>query len=230
MDRLKWAKNEIEILKKAIPDTWGEAAKEMQIRLYDDVLEAVNALDRILESQGHSGMSYYELSYMLKRLMDNRPLSPITEDDEWEFVFESGDEGNRCKGYQCRRLSSLFKDVYEDGTITYSDTQRVICYDPRELTGGTFTNGFIRRLIDKMYPITLPYYPDGIYKVRVEDYLLFHSSDTDDFDTFYIKDVKLPNGKIKEIEKVYTCTPENEEWHEISKEEFNKVKEVKENE
>ena len=65
-------------------------------------------------SEGHSGFSASYAISILTKLMDFKPLSPLTgEDDEWVNVREYGSEPH----YQNIRKSSVFKDA--DGS----------CYD-----------------------------------------------------------------------------------------------------
>lgn len=47
----------------------------------------------------------------------NSPLTPIEDtEDMWEHVHDRKDG---TKTYQCRRMTSFFKDVHPDGTVKY---------------------------------------------------------------------------------------------------------------
>lgn len=93
-------------------------------------------------------------------------------------------------------MSSLFKDVAEDGTVTYSDVNRVQLIN-KESPDIPFRNGFGTRLIDKMYPITLPYFPaDKKFKIIVEEFLT--DKNNGDYDTIGYLQLILPDGKVVE--------------------------------
>lgn len=128
---------------------------------------ALKAFNCLMED-GHSGMSIGFTKAFLNRLIDGKPLTPIEDtDDIWEFSWE--DDG--VKTYQCTRMSSLFKDEYSDGTVKYHDVDRVICYEVSS-PDVSYSSGFVRKTIDEMFPITMPYWPkDNPYKVYVEEFL-----------------------------------------------------------
>ena len=119
-------------------------------------------------------------------------------------------------------MSSLFKDVYADGTVEYSDNNRLYCvniHNPND----TYYSGLVRRIVDKMFPITMPYMPGTPIKVYCEDFLT--DKKNGDFDTvgmFYA--LKTENGEKKKIEinRFFKEPKDNEEydWVEISKEEY----------
>lgn len=108
--------------------------------------------------------------------------------------------------FQCKRMSSLFKDVAEDGTVTYSDVNRVQLIN-KESPDIPFRNGFGTRLIDKMYPITLPYFPaDKKFKIIVEEFLTDEKNG--DFDTVGYLQLILPNGNTVELNGYFKDGPE----------------------
>ena len=52
----------------------------------------------------------------------SKPLTPIEDtDDVWNLI---DNHENGYISYQCKRMSSLFKDVYADGTVKYDDINR----------------------------------------------------------------------------------------------------------
>ena len=60
------------------------------------------------------------------------------------------------RNYQCKRMSSLFKYVYADGTVKYRDVDRyhgvnINCPDAQ------YHSGLIDTVMDELYPITMPY-------------------------------------------------------------------------
>ena len=113
-------------------------------------------------NEGHSGFSASYAISILTRLMDFKPLSPLTgEDDEWMEVSEH--MGRKC--YQNRRRSSVFKD--EEGV--YDNDGRVFWEWYRDDTGEPSKSYYTCR--DSRVPVTFPYtVPDKpIYEYRQSD-------------------------------------------------------------
>lgn len=125
-----WADKEVELACQRERDSavkvGHEEDAEYGIACYRSALKAFKSL---LED-GHSGMSISITRQILNQLLLGESLSPITgEDDEWKDVsYEDMPEGV-IKEYQNKRMSSLFKYVYADDTVKYSDVQRVTCYE-----------------------------------------------------------------------------------------------------
>ena len=118
----EWAQKEIELAieseKKASEGTneW-----EYGVACYESAMKAYKAL----LADNHSGMSIQITKNILNRLIDGKCLTPIEDTpDVWNEITESADGS---KKYQCKRMSSLFKKVATDGTVTYSDIDRVSC-------------------------------------------------------------------------------------------------------
>ena len=62
--------------------------------------------------------------------------------------------------YQCSRLTSLFKEVYNDGDIKYFDVNGYEMYnlDPTlPKNDGACYNGFVNSVMDDLYPLEMPY-------------------------------------------------------------------------
>ena len=158
MSLKEWAEEEVKIAcQRENPDR-KDGEWDYGCACYESALEAFEKLC----NQGHSGMSMSITQHILNRLIDGKPLTPIEDDEDmWNEV------GGINKGYtvyQCRRMSSLFKDVYDDGTVVYSDINRFTCVDVE--TGHTYHSGLVDRTLNKLYPITMPYYPNiNTYKV-----------------------------------------------------------------
>lgn len=79
-----------------------------------------------LLGDGHSGMSIGFTKNILNRLIDGKPLTPI-EDTEEVWGEPRIDSRDKSKQYQCKRMSSLFKRVAQNGSVTYSDINRYYC-------------------------------------------------------------------------------------------------------
>ena len=193
MGMKEWAEREVQIAcKRENPDR-KEGEWDYGCACYDSALKAFNSL----MEDGHSGMSIGFTKQILNRLIDGKPLTPIEDtEDVWNDITD------RHEGYityQCSRMSSLFKDVYDDGTVKYSDVDRVICVDFDN--GSTYHSGFISHIVDEMYPITMPYSANGKYKVYCRDFL--YDSKNGDFDTIAIQYILTPECDVVEIHRYF---------------------------
>ena len=213
---LDWAKREVEIACKKENPNKKEGEFDYGCACYESALKAFENLCE----DGHSGFSIKMTQAILVRLLDGRPLTPIEDtDDTWNLVTVYEDDS---KLYQCKRMSSLFKDVKADGTVKYNDNKSSYCvsiHDPNN----TYSSGLVRRIIDEMFPITMPYMPGKPIKVYCEDFLTDEKNG--DFDTvgiFYA--LKTENGEQHKIEinRFFRASESDGEsgWTEISKEEY----------
>lgn len=172
----------------------------------------------------HSGTSIAITKYILNNLIDGRPLTSIKgTDDEWRPAMRNNPG---VTTYQCNRMPSLFKYVYEDGTVKYHDVNYVLCVNIKSpFTTHTFK--LITNIIHDMSPITMPYSPRRPIKVFYEEFLTDKTNG--DFDTvgvFYgIKEWYTVTKKIP-INRFFREASEGEKgpWIEISKEEYEKRK------
>lgn len=191
MSMSEWAAEEVRIAcereRAAItenePDI-DKLANEYTESCYQSALRAYKSLC----DDGHSGMSFSITAGILKRLCSGYPLTPIEDVDEvWNLVHETP----TTIEYQCRRMYSLFKTVYkEDGFVYYHDNDRFVCVDPN---GVTYTSGFINKQLSKLYPLTMPYMPEGKFMVKAFDFAT--NANPGEFDTILIRSVKEPNGQ-----------------------------------
>lgn len=219
MEMSSWAKREVEIACNKENPNRKEGEFDYGCACYESALEVFN----ILCGQGHSGFSIKMTQAILNRLIDGQPLTPIEDiDNVWNECSRGHDDP---KTYQCRRMSSLFKDVYSDGRIEYHDVDYNYCINI-DNPNSTYTSGLIRRIIHEMFPITMPYMPGKPIKVFCEDFLTDRKNG--DFDTvgvFYA--LKEKNGEQEKIDisRFFREPHEGEEqtysgWVEISKEEY----------
>lgn len=217
MNMLDWARKEIEIAcKRGNPD---RAEGEFDYGCCESALKAFESL----MGDGHSGFSIGLTRGILNRLIDGQPLTPIEDtDDIWS---ERLDYHDSYASYQCKRMSSLFKDVYADGKVEYYDVNYCECINIDDPII-TYRSSLVSSLIHKMFPITMPYIPDKPMRVMCEDFLTDEKNG--DFDTvgiFYA--LKNKNGEQEKIEinRFFREPYEGEEciykgWVEISKEEY----------
>ena len=208
MSMLEWAKREVEIASKRERGDNPESGWDYGCACYAGALEAFEVLCK----QGHSGMSIGITKQILNRLIDGKPLTPIEDtEDVWNSVIDRRED---FKEYQCKRMSSLFKRVYDDGRISYSDINRIVCVDIH--SGLTYYSGLVRDVVNEMYPLTMPYMPTAPYKVYCEEYLA--DPKNGDFDTVGISYLTTPEGERVTIDKFYKES--GREFVEISLKEY----------
>ena len=213
---LDWAEREVAIACEKENPNKKDGEFDYVRACYESALKAFKSLC----DDGRSVYSIKMAQSILNCLIDGKPLTPIEDTyDVWNLV-ESHEDGYRS--YQCKRMYSLFKDVYADGTVEYSETERSYCVNINN-PNNTYSSGLVRRIVDKMFPITMPYMPSKPIKVYCEDFLT--DKKNGDFDTvgvFYA--LKTENGEQKKIEinRFFRAPKDNEErsWVEISKEEY----------
>lgn len=186
MSMMEWAKREVEIACKREKPDRKEGEWDYGCACYESALKAFESLCE----DGHSGVSIQMTKQILMRMIDGKPLTPIEDTDGiWRECTRNGCD---YKTYQCERMSSLFKDVYNDGTVAYSDVDRIICCDIND-PKNTWYNGFVRNIVDEMFPITMPYMPESkSYKVYCEEFLT--DPKNGDYDTLRVMYVVTPNG------------------------------------
>ena len=211
MNLSEWAKREIEIACERERGNKNRDEWDYGVACYESAYKAFQSL----MEDGHSGLSIGFTKWILDRLIDAKPLTPIEDTpDIWkELSFRR--EG--CTSYQCRRMSALFKDVYDDGTVKYHDSDRFYCIDKDEPDGFGWHNGFISNLLDDLYPITMPYSPatkpwyvycsEGLFNPKNGDY-----------DTMGIWYVLKPNGEKATIERFFKDSEQG--FVEIDRKEF----------
>lgn len=219
MSMLEWAKNEIAIASKRERGDKPEGEWDHGCSCYDSALRAFESL----LGDGHSGMSIGFTKNILNRLIDGKPLTPI-EDTEEAWGEPRIDSRDGSKQYQCKRMSSLFKRVAYDGSVSYSDINRYYCIYEED-SNISWHNGFVARIYDEMYPLTLPYMPNSRPDVIVCEELLTDRRNGD-FDTIAILYIKKANGERVEVNRYFK---ENEvSFTEISSEEYKERKRLQE--
>ena len=215
-----WAKKEVELAKIIEAKDLKEGEFDYGGACYDSALKAFNSLTE----DGHSGFSIGLTQNILNRLIEGKPLTPIYDtDDIWNEV--SYDKQNQYTMYQCSRMSSLFKHVYENGKVTYSDIDRSYCFNINE-PDIRYSFGLVNNIIDEMFPIIMPYSPaNERIKVCCEEFL--YSPDGGDFDSVGILYVDDPDNKRINVSRFFK--EGDEKWVEISDVEYNarKINKVK---
>ena len=194
-ESLSWAIREIELAceserkraEKPEDATYGVACYESALCGYKSLMQA-----------DHDEFSLQVTKGILNRLVDGKCLTPIEDTPGvWSDITGECNWKDGYQKYQCTRMSSLFKEIAPDGTVTYSDINRVqvVNVDNPDVA---YTNGFVTRLIDKLAPITIPYFPaDKKFKVVREEFLT--DPKNGDFDTVAYLYVITPDGKKVEL-------------------------------
>lgn len=213
MSMMDWAKREVELAcKRENPDR-KDGEFDYGCACYESALKAYESLC----NDGHSGMSWGFTKNILIRLMDENPLTPIEDtDDIWNEIEVAGN----YKSYQCKRKPSLFKDVYVDGTIKYFDTSRHYAHDIE--TGLTYYTGHVSKIIDNMFPIIMPYYPERPWTVNCLEFLT--DKKNGDFDTRAILNI-VKGNEIVPVYRYFKCdVGVDNDWIEINKIQFEERK------
>lgn len=140
MDLVKYAKKEFELQNGKEPESGGYAQM---------VESALLELVEVFSNQGHSGMSAAMVSSRLSRVIQYKPLTPLTGEES-----ERGGEGAVSES-QNNRYSAVFRR--DDGTA-YNIDGKVFTND-----GGKtwFTNKDSH--VDITFPYTVPNEPEEVY-------------------------------------------------------------------
>ena len=188
-----WARQEIEIAKKREREASGnEDGWDYGCACYDSALKAYESLCE----DGHSGLSIRITQNILNRLIDGKALTPIEDTpDVWNQIGKNE--------FQCKRMSSLFKKIDEQGNISYSDNNYAIEVDASN-DGLTYYSRLARDYVYSKYPITMPYIPNNKpYKVYTEDFYYRHPDAVGEFDHVALLYMIKPDGEREEVNKYF---------------------------
>lgn len=232
----RWAENEVAIACRREKPDRKDGEWDYGCACYESALKAF----RSLCADGHSGFSIGLTNAILNRLIDNKPLLPIEDTDEvWSDISDiSGLKGEE-RNYKCKRMSSLFKYVYADGTIKYRDVDRYYGVNINE-PDAPYRSGLIDTVMDELYPITMPYMPaDRAFKIYMEEFLVDPAKG--DYDTVGILYVitpsmdkvainryfkEAPNGFAEINEAEYVKRKMKVQWDDLLSSDFNRIKEA----
>ena len=209
-----WAENEVKLACKKENPEWDGKSFDYGCSCYQSALKAYNSVCE----DDHSGCSFGFTRNILIRLLNELPLTPIEDtEDSWSegAAFERSDNSI---GYQCIRMFSLFKYVYKGGTVKYSDNHRAVAID---IDTNTHYSGWVLKIIDELFPITMPYYPKvNKYKLYTKEFIAQgYARDNEDYNTRAILYCITPEGEKVEINKYYADT-ETQYMVEITEEEY----------
>lgn len=217
MSMYEWAKREVEIAcERERAGSTEEGEWDYGCSCYESALKAFNNLCE----DGHSGFSIGITKNILDRLIDGKPLTAIEDtNDIWNEVSCSyGLDDDKMTSYQCKRMYSLFKDVYKDGTVKYHDNDQFVCVDINN-PNSTYHSGLVGSIIHEMFPITMPYMPaNKPIRVFCGDYLT--DSKNGDFDTVGILYAVKPDGSQVDINRYFKGDRNDSDWVEISRSDY----------
>ncbi len=184
-------------------------------RLFD---KALGIYEKLLDNDIKGDVDLSEILSILITMYNGRPFTPIEDTDDIWGKLDLSVYRKRAgvkSIFRCSRMPLLLKCVYEDDKIIYEDHSRIQCYDissgiPEKTYG---LRPVIRKLIDDLIPITLPYIPQRTpIKVYVEEsthrWLLA------------VQNVILPGGESIDISKFYRFNINEYEWMEIDEETY----------
>lgn len=148
-----FAKRELDALMKAV-DPKDEQGVEMQKHMHDNVLEVLEVIGK----QGHSGFSIQYFKHLLNRLIDFKPVAPLTgDDDEWVEV-QGAEQGVPME--QNKRCPSVFREN-KSNDEAYDIDGKLFSYDGGETWVGSK---------DSRVSITFPYFvPEEPERVIVDN-------------------------------------------------------------
>ena len=216
MSTLDWAKREVELACKKERGNAPEGEFDYGCACYESALKAFETLC----GDGHSGFSIKMTQGILNRLIDGKPLTPIEDtEDDWDECTRGYIEPTE---YQNKRMSSLFKEVYKNGTVKYHDIDSFYCVNIND-PSNTYYSGLVGRIVQELFPITMPYMPGKPIKVFCEGFLT--DPKNGDFDTvgvlYALKENQLGTERI-EINRYFREPMDGEEgpWVEITNEEY----------
>lgn len=200
----EWAANEVKIAASINTESY-----------YVNCLKSAERAFNCLLNDPHSGMSIGVTKAILNRLIDGKPLTPIEDTpDIWCDVSSMSGDGQHV--YQCRRMSSLFKHVYEDGQVDIHDNNMFLCTEVSK-PDVPFGFGAVSNILREKYPITMPYMPcNKPYHVIVNTNL--YDDSRSDFDTFSIIKVIRPDGVVDPINRYFKYNEST--WIEIDEDEY----------
>jgi hypothetical protein len=208
-----WAEREVEIAcARERKNSTKEGEWDYGCACYESALKAFNSL----MEDDHTGFSIGLTKQILVRLIEGKPLTPIEDtDDIWNEVTNYSDNKKGYREFQCKRMSSLFKRVHADETVKYSDVNGSYCVNINN-PNITYHNGFVRRIIDEMFPIVMPYCPDKPIQVYCEEFLSDWKNG--DFDTLGVMYAVKPDGERVNIYRYFKESSDG--WDEITATEY----------
>lgn len=159
---LSHAENELDLIGLTYQDEMNGAMRKHILHMIEE-----------FSKEGHSGFSANYAISILTKLLDYKPLSPLTgEDSEWMMISEEMSGSNRGTLYQNKRASHVFKDddgAYDiDGKVFWNWQERPLDEDEEGYPGiHKFKSYYTSR--DSRVRVTFPYTPTTVYEERPDE-------------------------------------------------------------
>lgn len=174
-NKFKWIKNELKLAKKY------ECFKD-----YGKELECIKSICEIMEKDDSLDLDF--IFSELDRIYNDFPLTPINEDDEFEYIDDDNKGG---KFYKCKRGDFLFKHVDAKGNVDYKDLSFEV-NDSNSLDIHEFVISLVSRILFNIYPITFPYHKNSEnFKVYVRQEMAHNSNE---INAVYVDSIIAPWG------------------------------------
>lgn len=211
---------EIELAIKRENPNWDGKSFDYGIAIYKNVLDCWEAVAPLIEKAGHSGYSYGMFVNIFKRVLDEKVLTPITDEDffsEPQKIEESPEylkEAGLKSSLQCPRYSALFRKETLDGKVSYSDVDRITIIDQHN---SWWHCGWAERCCKKHIPeITMPYFPSD-KKIKIYVWQFMYDPTTNpsvfvergSYNAMFIEKIVFPDDKKIDVNELYLENTEN---------------------
>lgn len=179
-----------------------------------EALDDTVAMYKAVFSKHQSKQHLVLVKGLLNRITSGLPLSPITMED---FDNTVASEIRGELKHTCARYEALTATKNSDGAgFTYSDSKRVVFYDQSLINQEESSSivdilhsranypSIALKLVDDLFPITLPYMPGDKYEVFGSSYSFKLAEGEPDL--VEIDFVKTPNGQLVKVDQYYRKT------------------------
>jgi len=220
-DPMQWAENEVALLLDSRRSLNNDEADDWENQYFEACCLSALKAYKVLFEDDHSGMSWNITANILKRLLEDKPLSPITgadfEDasdilDSPEWLHQMG----LVSATPCTRMRGLYRYTYKNDVVEYKDINRTVIY--AEGSDVPWRNSYISNIVDELYPIKMPYAGEKYIAYVKEDKSV---SCREDYDCFIFKSLKHPDGTMETINRFFIDVG-NGGWLEVSESAYNK--------
>ena len=174
-NKSEWIKNELKLAKK-----------HKYFKEYDKELDCVESICELMDKDDSLDLDF--IFSELDRIHNDFPLTPINEDDEFEYIDDDNEGG---KFYKSKRGDFLFKHVNAEGKVDYEDLSFEV-NDSNDLDIHESVMSLVGRILFSIYPITFPYHKNSEnFKIYVRQ---GKSHNSDEINAVYIDSIIAPWG------------------------------------
>ena len=221
----EWAKGEVEKAiaaeKRLTFDNQGDDDTEDLLEISDYLCKPYEIALKAYMALAEGGEEFaFPAMQILNRLMCGKPLATIYDVPEtWNVGCVRPENGQTT--YQCKRAPDIFKIVDVYGNVKYFDADRCECRnraEPQHL----YESELASDILDKLYPVTMPYYPSSEpFIFDCEEFPIEDSGPYTRMIAFY--SLQTPNGETVTIE-LYYAQKEDFTWATVPKDIFEQEK------